>query len=65
MSWKKGGVGGGGNEKDAHHWYKIVNDVLTVMTTPIIMYNFTFFQNMERARLRLVLRNVTDCNTDQ
>jgi len=34
------------------------------MITPTMIYNFTFFQNMERARLRLVLRKVTDCNTN-
>jgi len=34
------------------------------MITPRMIYNFTFFQNMERARLRLVLRKVTDCNTN-
>ena len=46
-----------------YNYYKIA-DVLTVMITPRMIYNFTFFQNMERARLRLVLRKVTDCNTN-
>lgn len=34
-------------------------------TIPIMTYSFTFFQNMERARLRLVLRKVTDWNNNQ
>lgn len=34
--------------------------ILTITTTAIITYSFTFFQNIDRAKLRLVLRNVTD-----
>jgi hypothetical protein len=52
-------------DEDAHSLYKTPEDVLTVMITPIMMYNFTFFQNIERARLRLVLRKVTDYKANQ
>lgn len=35
--------------------------MMTRITEPMITYSFTFFQNIIRARLRLVLRKVTDC----